>query len=449
MRHSQLQTLERRALLAVTLDAGLLTVTGTDQPDTILINPGVNQVIVDLNGTPSPFPAADVQRISIDALAGADTITINVDRPTTILGGAGDDTVTGSDGGNDSVIGQQGADIFFGRGGDDTFVWNPGDGNDVINGDAGNDTHIFNGSGADEIINVTPNGSRVTLTRNVGNIVMDIGTFERVVVNALGGNDTVSGALGLAPLTSLTFDGGAGDDTLNGGDGNDLLLGGDGNDLIDGNRGNDTAFMGAGDDTFVWDPGDGSDVVDGQAGFDTLLFNGSGADEIFEASANAARLRFTRNVGNIVMDVGTTEKLDLRALGGNDTITINELAGTGVTDVAIDAGEGDDSFTGSSLAETFLGGPGNDKAVFGDGDFLDMGAGTDTLTFLGTAGKDNIHVDARTRGGNTEVRFHGTVGNLSAVFNNGEVIDVMPLGGKNKVKVHKRAAELFVVNVLP
>ena len=67
------------------------------------------------------------------------------------------------------------------------------------------------------------------------------------------------------------------------------------------------ACLGAGDDTFQWDPGDGSDVVEGQDGTDTMLFNGSNGDEIFDASANGGRLRFTRNLGNIVMDTDGVE----------------------------------------------------------------------------------------------------------------------------------------------
>ena len=66
--------------------------------------------------------------------------------------------------------------------------------------------------------------------------------------------------------------------------------------------------MGAGDDTFQWDPGDGSDTIEGQAGTDKLLFNGSAGAEIMEASANGGRLRFTRNLGSIVMDLDDVEK---------------------------------------------------------------------------------------------------------------------------------------------
>ncbi len=49
-----------------------------------------------------------------------------------------------------------------------------------------------------------------------------------------------------------------------------------------------------------------------------MLFNGSAGNEIFDVSANGGRLRFTRNLGNIVMDMNDVEKVDLNALGGVD-----------------------------------------------------------------------------------------------------------------------------------
>ena len=86
---------------------------------------------------------------------------------------------------------------------------------------------------------------------------------------------------------------------------------------------------------FQWDPGDGSDVVEGQDGIDTLLFNGSGANENFDLSANGGRIRFTRDVGNIVMDVNDVETVNVNALGGTDTVTVNDLSGTDITQVNI------------------------------------------------------------------------------------------------------------------
>ena len=113
---------------------------------------------------------------------------------------------------------------------------------------------------------------------------------------------------GLAALIQLTVDGGAGNDTITGGDGDDRLLGGDGNDVIDGNQGNDVALLGAGDDVFRRDPGDGSDTVDGQAGNDTMLFNGANNNEKIDITANHGHVRFTRDVGNITMDLNGVEQ---------------------------------------------------------------------------------------------------------------------------------------------
>jgi hypothetical protein len=168
---------------------------------------------------------------------------------------------------------------------------------------------------------------------------VDINTFASIVVNAGRGNDfvlldTVNGAFTTARPT-VVF-GGRGDDILLGGSGNELFFGGRGNDFVDGNGGADTAFLGSGNDTFVWDPGDGSDTVDGGSGHDTHVFNGASGNEIFAATADGRHVRFTRNLGNIVMDLNDFEALDVNALGGTDSVTINDLARTGLTDVTVD-----------------------------------------------------------------------------------------------------------------
>jgi Ca2+-binding RTX toxin-like protein len=166
-------------------------------------------------------------------------------------------------------------------------------------------------------------------------------TRDALTLNALGADDSVS-AQGLgADTMRLTVDAGAGNDTVAGARAADTLLGGDGNDTIDGNGGDDVALMGAGDDRFVWDPGDGSNVVEGQAGSDAMTFNGSGVSEQFDVSANGQRVRFLRNVANIVMDLDDVERLDVNALGGADALTVNGLSGTDLTGVRSDlAGDG-------------------------------------------------------------------------------------------------------------
>ena len=210
-----------------------------------------------------------------------------------LFGGAGNDVLTGG-AGNDQVFGQDG---------NDRMIWNPGDGSDLFEGGAGIDTADNGGNGA-ETFTITANGSRVLFDRtDPAPFSLDIGTTENLVLNTNGGDDVITAGNGPSGLTQLTIDGGAGNDTITGGDGNDILLGGDGNDVITGGRGNDVALLGSGDDTFVWNPGDGSDTVEGQAGNDTLLFNGANVNENINIAANGDRVRFTRDVPNITMDV--------------------------------------------------------------------------------------------------------------------------------------------------
>jgi Ca2+-binding RTX toxin-like protein len=206
----------------------------------------------------------------------------------------------------------------------------------------------------------------------------DINSFASIVVDAGRGNDfvqldTAKGAFTTARPTVV--DGGSGDDILLGGSGNELFLGGSGNDFVDGNGGADTAFLGAGNDTFVWDPGDGSDTIDGGTGFDTHVFNGSSGNEIFAAKADGHHVRFTRNLGPITMDLNDFEALDVNALEGGDSVTINDLAGTGLTDVTVDL-----AFSVGS-------------------DFSDGVA--DTVQVEGTAGVDTISATAN--GGTVDV----------------------------------------------
>src|SRR4029453_4297265 len=148
------------------------------------------------------------------------------------------------------------------------------------------------------------------------------------------------------------IDGGAGNDQIFDGDGNDTLIGGDGNDIVDGGRGNDTAPLGAGDDTFIWDPGDGSDVVEGQDGTDTLIFMGSNVAEKISISANHGRVSLVRDVGAVTMDLNGIEQIKLNALGGADNITVNDLSGTGVTQVAIDLASTPQTGAGDGAADT-------------------------------------------------------------------------------------------------
>jgi Ca2+-binding RTX toxin-like protein len=268
----------------------------------------------------------------------------------TLLGKGGNDFLFGGND-NDTLTGGDGDDQVFGQSGTDRMIWNPGDDTDLNEGGDGADTTEVNGGNGAEVFTATANGTRVRFDRTTpAPFSIDIGTTEKLTLNANGGDDQFSATGNLAPLIAIAVDGGTGDDTLLGGNGNDFLVGGDGNDLIDGNQGNDTALMGAGDDTFRWDPGDGSDIVEGQDGADAMQFNGANIAEKFDVSANGQRVRFTRDVGSIVMDMNGVETLNLNSLGGVDALNVNDLGGTTMTSVNDDLSNG--AGAGDGAADT-------------------------------------------------------------------------------------------------
>jgi Ca2+-binding RTX toxin-like protein len=395
-------------------------------------------IVVNMNGGNDSFSAtgnlAALIKVTVDGGTGNDTI----------LGSNGDDVLRGG-ADNDFIDGNGGADIAQLGDGDDTFLWDPGDGSDTVDGGAGTDTLVFNGSAANEQFAIVANGDRARLTRDIGNIVMDLDNIETIQLNAfggadnvvvndlsgtdvrevnislllgattdgqpdkvtvrgtngndaqinvvadiqsvdvlglaarvnvfgpegandslvvegLGGNDTITATGNLASFVKLTLDGGDGSDVILGGNGADILLGGNGNDFVDGNQGNDTAFLGEGDDVFQWDPGDGSDTVEGQGGTDTLLFNGANINEIIDISANGDRARFTRNVANIVMDLNDVETIKFNAFGGEDLVTVNDLAPTDVKTVDINLAATIGGTTADGFADTVVinGSGGND-----------------------------------------------------------------------------------------
>lgn len=338
--------ISRNAAGAILVDQGAVNVTGGTP---IVANTDLAQVfgqggndVLALNEANGALPRANLfggdGNDTLVGGSGDDQLFGQADNDR-LEGKGGADLLFGGDG-NDTLIGGDGDDQMFGQAGDDRMIWNPGDDSDLMEGGAGNDTAEINGGGGAETFTITANGTRVRFDRvDPAPFAVDIGTTERLDLHAGAGNDTISASGNLAALIQLTLDGGAGDDRILGGNGNDTLLGGDGNDFIDGNQGADVAFMGAGDDVFQWDPGDGSDTVEGQAGRDSMLFNGANIGENFEISANGERARFTRNVGNIVMDLNDVESVDTLTGGGNDNFVVNDLAATDVREVIVNLAE--------------------------------------------------------------------------------------------------------------
>ena len=228
------------------------------------------------------------------------------------------------------------------------------------------------------------------------------------------------------------MNGGGGDDTLIGGAGTEAFVGGAGDDFVDGNIGADKASLGLGADRFQWDPGDGSDTVDGQGGSDQLDFNGSNVSEQVAFSASAGRVLLTRNVASITMDLDGIERVDLRMLGGSDTTTVDQLAGTDLklVDVDLDASAGG----GDGAADTVIaeGTPEADTATFTspDGRPVVNGIGAQTRVTGGEPALDNFVV--QTLGGaDTATVTVGVTGAIPLHMDGGEGDDTAQYNGSN------------------
>ena len=221
-----------------------------------------------------------------------------------------------------------------------------------------------------------------------------------------------------------TISGGNGNDSLNGGQGAEILRGGNGDDSVDGGKGNDTALLGRGDDTFRWDPGEGSDVIEGQSGLDTMVFNGAGAPAVEDVtmSANGGRLIFFRQPANITMNTDDVEIVDFNAIGGLDTVTVNDLSGTDVIQTNLDlAGElGGDAADGAEDNVIVNGTDGDDNiAITGNGSGADVTGLASAVSITHADPDDKLSVN--TLAGNNHVSATGVAGVLQVLVDGSPV----------------------------
>ena len=111
----------------------------------------------------------------------------------TVDGGDGNDTITGGDG-NDTLFGGNGNDVIIGGRGNDFAAarqrrrhlrLESGRRQRHGRGRDGTDTLQFNGANVAENIDISANGSRARLTRDVGNVAMDLNGVEHINFAAL------------------------------------------------------------------------------------------------------------------------------------------------------------------------------------------------------------------------------------------------------------------------
>ena len=249
--------------------------------------------------------AGTVERVNVDVLGGHDTLTL--------------DDLTGT------AVQELRTDLEAVRNGGAP--------------DTGNDRLILNGAAGADIVSVLGQPGELFVLGLSAFVTIQRAEAARdeLTINAFAGNDRIEAGSLASDAIRLVADGGVGGDTIFGTNGGDVLLGGDGGDFVDGQRGNDTALLGPGDDTFSSEPGDGSDQVAGEAGTDGVHLRGSSAGEQFRASANGTRPLLSRSTGggSETLDAHEIERLNVVSFGGADTVTIDDLTATGVTDMDV------------------------------------------------------------------------------------------------------------------
>ena len=489
------------------VQGGTLQIKGDAASDKLALrlsptDPNTLQVDVGEDGTADfAFDRSTFTAINVQAGGGNDEVRVDqsgglfTNDALTIDGGAGNDTLIGGDGddvliggaGNDSVIGARGSDTALLGSGADTFTWNPGDGSDTIEGQDGNDTEIFNGSNASEHIDLSANGSRVRLFRDVASITQDMNGIENLALSTLGSSDvvTVNDLTGTdlkhANVNLAAGDGG-GDgapDTIiaNGTDGSDTVHVGSnpaGNVVVSGlatqlevsgseaatsTSPGDTVQVNTlgGDDTItngIGVSGPAAIGVDGGAGSDTVTYSGTGGDDTIGIARNGTATvgTFAPGTATSLQNTTNVEQLDVLGLGGNDTITGSNGLAT-LTNLSIDGGSGDDVIVGGDGNDQLSGGAGNDSvdggigsdvALLGSGadsfiwnpgdgsDTIEGQGGNDTEVFNGSNASENIDLSAN----GSRVRLFRDVANITQDMNGIENLALKTLGGSDVVTVN-------------
>ena len=336
--------------------------------------------------------------VNVSNLTGTDLTTLNTDLAG--FGGTDDAQIDEVVVPLSSVVGQDGPTGTIGGLGAQVRVLGASASDRIHQtGTAGADVVPVNGTPGADAPSVIADGTDVTVHGLTGTGHLRLTAVETLDVNLLDGDDSFAAVGNLAPLVALDVDGGVGADTLRGGNGADRINGGAGADFIDGNQGVDTVNGSSGVDVFQWDPGDGNEAIVGGTGADRLVFNGSNIGEIFDVSAVADHVRFTRNIALIELDLDQVETIDVHAFGGADVVNVGNLTGTDLTGLNTDLaafGGADDTQTDEVVVGPGLtfGQSGTTATIDGLGAQVRVlgGAVTDRIRVAGTAAADVVNV---------------------------------------------------------
>jgi Ca2+-binding RTX toxin-like protein len=384
--------LETRRLLsaAIQVHDGTLIVRGTGHADNIAVSqipPGgsipldapANSLYVTINGRTRRLDSQKIRRVRVETGKGDDhvemaddpfytgtrvaIVTLLQDLPSTIVGGAGNDTLIGGQAA-DSLSGGAGNDLLGGFIGDDTL---DGDlGRDTLAGNAGNDL-LRGGNGHDRI-----------LADDTGDTVQGGSGFDLLL--APHGNPTTRSKI------EATTDAATLDDLPNFGYAGGILT-------VNGTRRADdisfSAFTLSSPATITF--GVNGRTVTGidASSIKKVVVRAYAGDDNVHASVAGPNFPYSPNLGALIVP------MQVDGDQGNDTILGGQGADTlngGEDDDEIDGARGDDVINGGIGNDALYGSAGDDAIVGRDGDdVLHGGDGDDTV--IGDAGNDQIFGD--------------------------------------------------------
>jgi Ca2+-binding RTX toxin-like protein len=299
--------------------------------------------------------------------------------------------ITGTEGA-DTLTAGSGSDTIDGLGGNDTLIWNRSTATsdtDLFIGGAGNDTLVL--IGTDSVPNAfsrtTAEFTMVLTGAGDGTFTADLtttyqtspssnspippaGALNGRVISGSGIESFVGGGgrdiFDMRQIsTSITVDGGGGDDSIIGGQFNDSIIGGNGADTLNGSFGSNTLEGGFGDDVLFYGGG-AQDSYSGGSGIDTVSFVSLVSQPFFNAG-NSLLTVHAITVFGAGADGFTVENLS--------TTTSSSFGTPGPTTLLlrtlVSAGLGVERFIGTEGGDRFL------LSSFNNSVTIDGGAGGD------------------------------------------------------------------------
>ena len=338
---------------------------------------GVELLTADLGGGTNTLSyGATTGPVTVNLVTAVATGFLSIGNIQNVTGGSGDDLLTGD----------AGANVLSGGSGNDTFFAAMGDGNDTYNGG--------NAGGIDTVdFSATNAGATITTAGAIGGLAatgIDVFTsIENIIgsqgddtITFNGGANVLDGQAGNDTISAGAQNdivhGGIGNDALNGEAGNDTLNGDGGNDTLTGGAGNDTVNGGEGSDTVIFTIGDQTDTVNdtGILGTDTLSIGGTGGGNVLDVLLSGTTLTSFEG-GSIAGIESVTADLG----GGTDTLTYAGSASPVTVDLLTGTATGFTSITG---IENVTGGTGGDNLTGGAGANVLAGGGGDDTYHVGT-----------------------------------------------------------------